>query len=191
MKRQHWASGFAVILSLALSACSQPTATPLAVTPTQASPATLVLPQPATPPGGYPAVTPVSTPTADAYPALSTVTPAPALEATATLTPTLTATPDPTNTPAPTGTATPVNIVYRNFAVEPSPITIQAGTRVDFLIRDSVHQPYAGQAAPWVFEAPANLEPGASWSYTFSQPGTFTILCGFHPNMSGTVIVQP
>jgi hypothetical protein len=54
-----------------------------------------------------------------------------------------------------------------------------------------VHQPYAGAAAPFIFEAPPNLGQGSLWPHTFTQPGTLTILCGYHADMSARLIVEP
>jgi plastocyanin len=34
------------------------------------------------------------------------------------------------------------------------------------------------------------LSTGASYSFTFTQPGTYTYHCSIHPSMKGTVIVQ-
>src|SRR5581483_6489736 len=33
------------------------------------------------------------------------------------------------------------------------------------------------------------IEPGQSWSFTFTTPGTFHYICDLHANMEGTVIV--
>ena len=35
-----------------------------------------------------------------------------------------------------------------------------------------------------------SIEPDATWSHTFSQPGTFPYYCTFHTEMKGTVIVK-
>jgi manganese oxidase len=36
-----------------------------------------------------------------------------------------------------------------------------------------------------------NLDPGQTWIYTFSTPGTYHYHCLYHPWMNGTVIVLP
>jgi plastocyanin len=73
----------------------------------------------------------------------------------------------------------------------PAQTTIKAGTQVIFLIQGSLHQPYAGASAPFSCEAPNNLGDGSSWPHTFNDPRTMTILCGYHANMSATLIVEP
>ena len=35
------------------------------------------------------------------------------------------------------------------------------------------------------------LGQGASYSATFSTPGTYAYLCGIHNSMTGTVVVEP
>ena len=35
-----------------------------------------------------------------------------------------------------------------------------------------------------------NLDPGQSWSFTFTDPGTYTYHCSYHSWMEGTVIVK-
>jgi plastocyanin len=35
-----------------------------------------------------------------------------------------------------------------------------------------------------------SIEPGASWSHTFSQAGTFPYVCTFHQEMKATIIVK-
>ena len=35
-----------------------------------------------------------------------------------------------------------------------------------------------------------NMNPGQSWTYTFTEPGTYTYYCTYHPWMTGTIIVE-
>lgn len=35
-----------------------------------------------------------------------------------------------------------------------------------------------------------NVNPGGSWSYTFTQPGTYSYYCTIHPYMKGTIVVK-
>jgi plastocyanin len=90
-----------------------------------------------------------------------------------------------------TATIAPVLITYRNFEIVPAQTTIQAGTEVIFLIEGGLHQPYAGANAPFIFEAPNNLGNGSRWPHTFNDARTMTILCGYHANMSATLVVEP
>jgi plastocyanin len=198
-KAMRWA---AVLAGLLLAACVQPTPTPAGTQATQAL---------GVPPTGYPGPTPFPTATLPAgYPAQPQATPVssgypvgvqqvrPTVEPTTGSTVTaLAATARPSETAAPTeaaaATATtgPTVIVYRDFEIRPATTTIKAGTEVTFFIENGVHQPYAGAAAPFIFESPPNLGQGSQWAFTFNQPGTLTILCGYHSGMTATLIVEP
>ena len=101
-----------------------------------------------------------------------------------------TATPGPTATPTVAPTTAPVFVTYRNFEIVPAQTTVKVGTTVTFLIQGSLHQPY-NFTKPNTFESPANLGDGTSYSFTFTEAGTVTILCGYHGGMTATVIVQP
>ena len=101
-----------------------------------------------------------------------------------------TATPVPTNTAAPAATTAPVFITYRNFEIVPGSNTIKVGAKVTFLIQGALHQPYSFDP-PYHFDSPNNLGDGSSISFTFDKAGTITILCGYHNNMSATLIIQP
>lgn len=100
----------------------------------------------------------------------------------------------PTNTPAPAPTAGPVIVVFRNFVIVPDTLTIKAGTQIIFTIEGSQHEPYlsfANNTDIAGFDS-GPLSPGAQFPMTFSNPGTFTIRCGFHPNkMVMTLTVEP
>jgi len=104
--------------------------------------------------------------------------------------PAATQTPAPSPTPAATATPGPAIITYRNFDIVPAETTIKAGTRVVFVIKDSLHQPY-NFTPPNVFEAPPDLGDGQTITFTFNEPGTVTLLCGYHSRMQATLIVTP
>ncbi len=133
------------------------------------------LPQPTRPSGGYPgpAATiapgyPPPGPTAQVYPV-----PSPAVTIV-------------------TGSA-PVVVTYKDFEIVPAQLTISAGTTVTFLVESAsgaLHQPYNSEP-PDVFEAPADLSDGSSWSFTFTEPGTVTIHCRYHDQMTATITITP
>lgn len=112
-----------------------------------------------------------------------------------TLAPTDAPTQPPTQAPtqAPTATLGTVFITYQDFQIVPAQVTIPVGTTVVFLIKGgflSFHQPYNFNA-PDTFEAPSGLGDGKSWAYTFNEPGTVTIRCGYHSEMVATITVTP
>jgi plastocyanin len=188
--------GIAIALAgLALAACGPVTPNAGAETPfvpTNAAGST----QPAAtlPPEGYPAVTPqqvLPDPTLppESYPATTVPTQAPTIDPGA-----ASSTPAPTEPPAPTATLAQVFITYRDFEIVPAQTTVKVGQTVNFIIESAsggFHQPYAGAAAPFIFEAPPNMGNGVSWPMTFNTAQTLTILCGYHGNMTATLIIEP
>jgi plastocyanin/uncharacterized membrane protein YozB (DUF420 family) len=99
-------------------------------------------------------------------------------------------TPIPTPTVGPTATPGPVTVIYRNFEIVPNNIVIKVGTTIIFLIKDALHEPYTFDDAP-AFDSGPNLGDGSTYQRTFDNTGAFTILCGYHANMSATLTVTP
>jgi plastocyanin len=93
-----------------------------------------------------------------------------------------------------TPTAATVFITYQDFVIVPAQQTIKVGTRVTFLIRSasgSFHQPF-NFTPPNTFEAPPELGDGTSFSFTFNEAGTITILCGYHEaDMRASLTIEP
>lgn len=82
-------------------------------------------------------------------------------------------------------------------AYSPAELTITAGTTVTWTNNDTMmHTVTSGPAANNVGTADGLfdsgfLEPGASWSYTFTEEGVFDYHCTPHPWMIGKVTVTP
>jgi hypothetical protein len=140
-----------------------------------------------------PAVTPTSQPLPTVLPTVAGVVISP--EPTVTTAPGATA-PAATATSAPPTATTaaalgPVFITYRDFEIVPADNTAKAGQQIVFLIQGSLHQPYAGAAAPFIFEAPNNLGNGTQFQITFNNAQQLTILCGYHGNMRANLTITP
>lgn len=101
--------------------------------------------------------------------------------------------PAPPPPPPPSG-ATKVSIV--DFSFTPNAITVSAGTMVAWTNNGgTTHTVTSGTG---VFDSgllsPPNAQsgaPGATFTHTFSTPGTFAYHCSIHPQMTGTVTVTP
>ena len=169
-----------LFVALLLISCGTPTtAAPTQSPPTEPPPT--AAPPTDTPPAS-PTAAPATLAPGDTPPASATAGP-----------PTDTPPPAPTDTPAASPTPATVFITYKDFQIVPASITIKVGTTVVFLIEAGFlvsHQPYNFNA-PNTFESPANLGNGKSWPYTFNEPGTVTIRCGYHSEMVGTIVVEP
>ncbi len=90
-------------------------------------------------------------------------------------------------TPALTGLGdTTVGIAEFDFT--PQTVTIPAGGSVTWVNNDTVPHTATGQD-PAVLQS-GTIEPGSDFTQVFDTPGTYEYFCEFHPDMTGTVIVQ-
>ena len=87
---------------------------------------------------------------------------------------------------APAAADVPVDI--RDFAFSPNPIEIAVGDTVTWTNQDPVPHTATGQDRD-VLQS-GTIAPGASFSQVFDQAGEFGYFCEFHPNMSGTIVVN-
>ena len=91
---------------------------------------------------------------------------------------------------APTSSAAGGNtVVIKNFAFDPSSLTVKSGAVVKWTNQDGAsHTIVSDTGSPVAFSSDS-LASGASYSFTFTQPGTYTYHCSVHPSMKGTIIV--
>ena len=134
-----------------------------------------------------PTPTPTSTPTVTAT-ATSTTT----LTATSTSTPTFTQTPTitATKTSTPTQTATPdpsLSVNITGFAFQPGTLTITVGQTVTWTNNDPMAHTVTSNTAVW---NSGTINPGGTFSFTFTSTGTYAYHCAFHGSMTGTIIVN-
>jgi amicyanin len=87
--------------------------------------------------------------------------------------------------PAPPVAGTAVNIT--NFAFTPATLTVMVGDTVTWTNHDE--EPHTVVANDGSFHSPG-LDNNATYSFTFTNPGTFDYTCGIHPFMHGTVVVN-
>lgn len=86
------------------------------------------------------------------------------------------------------GTTPGANEVFiQGMAFVPATITISAGTAVTWTNKDAVT--HNATSSPALFSS-GSLANGATYSFTFATPGTYSYKCTIHPSMSGTVIVN-
>jgi len=94
-------------------------------------------------------------------------------------------------TPTTAATVSGSNLVtIKNFAFSPAILTIKTGTTVTWTNQDGApHQVASDPGTPVAFSSDS-LANGASFQFTFTQPGTYAYYCTIHPSMKGTIIVQ-
>jgi len=72
------------------------------------------------------------------------------------------------------------------FSFHPGTLTVSVGTTVTWTDKDFVVM-HNVIGSGWGSD---NLSRGNTFSYTFTQAGTYTYKCSHHPWMKGTIIVQ-
>ncbi|MFD4653027.1 MULTISPECIES: cupredoxin domain-containing protein [unclassified Streptomyces] len=92
---------------------------------------------------------------------------------------------------SPSSTAAPVAanaVTIKNFAFSPTRLKVKVGTRVTWTNQDTDAHTVtsAGSGGPLHSAA---LATHATYSYTFTKPGTYAYLCTIHPFMTATVEV--
>jgi plastocyanin len=85
-------------------------------------------------------------------------------------------------------------VSIKNFAYSPSVTVVSVGDTVTWMNEEELfpHDVTSGQAgAPdmgqYFISVPLN--PGETFSHTFSEPGEYAYVCALHPSMIGTVMV--
>ena len=84
--------------------------------------------------------------------------------------------------------AAEVAVDIRDLAFSPNPVEVPAGGTVTWTNQDQV--PHTATAEDRGALQSGTISPGASFSQVFAQAGEFPYFCEFHPNMTGTIVVQ-
>lgn len=74
-----------------------------------------------------------------------------------------------------------------NMAFAPATLTIAAGDTVTWTNGDDRRHTVTSNDG--AFDS-GNLDQGGSFSFTFTQPGTYTYRCDYHPEMQATIVVE-
>jgi YVTN family beta-propeller protein len=98
----------------------------------------------------------------------------------------------PPQAPAPAAAAssqsqTQSDVSISKFAFMPASVTISAGQSVTWTNMDPLTHTVTADDKSW---DSGQVTPTATFSHTFSQPGTYTYHCSIHPFMTATVVVQ-
>ena len=83
----------------------------------------------------------------------------------------------------PTGAA----ITIQNYKFFPEALTIKAGTTVTWTNKDE--DPHTVMSLTGEPRSDA-LDTGQTFSYAFTKPGTYQIMCTLHPQMHATIVVE-
>lgn len=73
-----------------------------------------------------------------------------------------------------------------NFAFAPATLTVHRGDTVTWTNHDE--EPHTVAAGDGSFRSPG-MDSNATFSFTFTKPGSYDYICSIHPSMHGTVVV--
>ncbi len=88
---------------------------------------------------------------------------------------------------APVEDSPTTQIKIDNFVFSPNPLTVPVGSTIRWTNQDDI--PHNVVSDDKSFKSKA-LDTDETFTYTFTQPGTYTYFCSIHPKMTGKVIVQ-
>lgn len=86
------------------------------------------------------------------------------------------------------GATNQIEVKIDNFTFAPVTLTVPLGTTVKWVNRDDIPHTVVSEDKR-TFKSKA-LDTDDSFSYTFTQPGTYTYFCSIHPKMTAKVVVQ-
>jgi amicyanin len=75
-----------------------------------------------------------------------------------------------------------------NFTFTPQTLTVKVGTTVTWTNRDDI--PHTVASSNNAFNKSGALDTDASYSLTFTTPGTYQYFCYIHPRMVGSIVVE-
>ena len=90
------------------------------------------------------------------------------------------------STPAPSLRPMTIQVTITNAGFSPANITIAAGSTVIWTNSGGISHTVTDSGK---FDS-GNLPPGATYSHTFTTPGTYHYVCIYHPYMVGTITVE-
>jgi plastocyanin len=82
-----------------------------------------------------------------------------------------------------------VQVAIQNYAFSPAALSIPVGTTVVWTNKDSAPHTVTVSSGPVKFNSPT-LQQGDTFTYTFTQAGTYDYYCAVHPNMTASVTVS-
>ncbi|HWU40060.1 MAG TPA: plastocyanin/azurin family copper-binding protein [Candidatus Acidoferrum sp.] len=84
------------------------------------------------------------------------------------------------------------SVTIHTFQFSPTPLEVQAGTRVTWMNQDDItHTITSGVPGKQDGGFDSRLDgKGSTFSYTFTQPGTYPYYCNRHQSMRGEVHVK-
>jgi plastocyanin len=97
----------------------------------------------------------------------------------------------PKASPTPAGTLAPIQsgeskVTITGFTFDPAALTITTGSTVTWTNNDGASHTITGDNGSWGSD---RLAKGETFSFTFTEAGTFSYHCSVHPSMKATITV--
>ena len=80
-------------------------------------------------------------------------------------------------------------VVIDNFSFTPATLTVAAGTQVTWTNRDDIPHTVVSTDKDKKIKSKA-LDTNDTFSFTFTDPGTYDYFCSLHPKMTAKIIVE-
>lgn len=80
------------------------------------------------------------------------------------------------------------SVSIKNFAYSPASMTVPVGTTVTWTNNDSVAHTVTSDSGKILDSG--TIQPGQTFSFTFTKAGTYAYHCAIHPRMKATMTVQ-
>ena len=80
-------------------------------------------------------------------------------------------------------------VVIDNFSFTPAAITVAPGTQVTWTNRDDIPHTVVSTDKDKKIKSKA-LDTNDTFSFTFTDPGTYDYFCSLHPKMTAKIIVE-
>jgi plastocyanin len=80
-----------------------------------------------------------------------------------------------------------VEVKIDNFSFTPPTLTVKAGTQITWTNADDI--PHTVVSDDQRFKSKV-LDTDEKFTFTASQPGTYSYFCSIHPKMTGKVVVE-
>lgn len=81
----------------------------------------------------------------------------------------------------------PGTVTIDNFMFSPVTIEVQRGTTVTWVNKDDIPHVVASTSSKFRSRA---IDTDGSFSFTFTEPGTYEYFCSVHPKMTGKIVVK-
>jgi plastocyanin len=91
--------------------------------------------------------------------------------------------------PAPAAAET-THVTIAQYAYNSASVTVRVGDSITWMNHDQAQHDVVTTSAPAAFQSPL-LANGQSWTFQFTQPGTYSYYCSVHPDMRAEVVVLP